>query len=128
MINGKKGQLETFIQNISQKHKKDISIYDRSFLLNLAEKRQENLGLPELSDYLDYLFEDQEEADQYFRLIGNTYSCFFRDSLVCAYLKELVIPDVLRNKRAGGEIRVWSAGCAAVGRKYTRLRYIWMKR
>ncbi|MCX6089475.1 MAG: hypothetical protein NTX88_03675 [Candidatus Atribacteria bacterium] len=65
--------------------------------------------------YLEHLAQDREEAEALFRSLSIGYSEFFRDPLTFALLEQVVLPGLAekKEKTGRGEIRVWSAGCAA---------------
>ena len=103
------------IRAVQQAPGGDVSAYDPSFLLNSAEKRRLATGLESVADYGDYLAAHREEAELFCRSLHIAYSDFFRNPLTFALLEQVVLPGLAeaRKKTGRGEIRVWSAGCAA---------------
>ena len=72
-----------------------------------------------LDSYVKYLQQTPNEVDALFRdlLIGVTQ--FFRDPKAFTVLEQQIIPKLFDNKPAGGEIRVWSVGCASGEEAYS---------
>lgn len=90
----------------------DLSIFDEAFLGKTLEKRWTSLGLNNAVEYLAILKKNGGEADALYRLLYVSFSQFFRDPITFAMLEQRILPDIIARKRDGGEIRVWSAGCA----------------
>lgn len=95
-------------------HGLDASCYDASFLARSAEKRR-GAAIGEPAAYLERLASDRAEAEALLRSLRVVYSEFFRSPLAFALLEQCVLPELLdaRRRAGGGELRVWSAGCAA---------------
>ncbi len=97
-------------------HGHDASAYDRRFLATAVAQRVEarrashDAALTE-GQYARALAEDPAEAAVLLHALRVTFSEFFRDPLAFALLEHRILP-ALAQSRAGGELRVWSAGCA----------------
>lgn len=102
-------------------HGTDISWYDRTFLEKSVADRYALCGVTSDDDYLTLLSGSAAEARALTRSLRITYSEFFRNPLTFAFLEERVLPSLVREKQgaAGGEVRVWSAGCAAGQEAYS---------
>lgn len=100
------------IRIMRQNYRRDISIYDKSFLEKSINKRVGALGLKSSMDYIPYLSESGIEADQFFDSLNITYSEFFRNPLTFAILEQWILPKIIEAKAGASEIRVWSSGCA----------------
>lgn len=96
-------------------HGLDLSRFDESFLHNLFDRRRQAMGLGSLDAYAARLARDGGEAERLRDSLRVAYSEFFRDPLTFAYLEQVALPLLVEQRgRAGhGEVRVWSAGCAA---------------
>ena len=110
-----------FIKAVLESTGRDISPFDPSFLEVAAGKRMEKLSAKDADSYTLLLSADAKEAVAYSESLGNSYSEFFRNSLTFSVLERHVIPALLSRKSesGGGEIRVWSAGCAAGQEPYS---------
>jgi chemotaxis methyl-accepting protein methylase len=114
-------ELEEIITVMSEKHFKDISVYDYSFIKQTIETRVACLSLKNTRDYLNQLDNDSSEAGYLYSTLNNVYSEFFRNPLVFSVLEKLVFPRLFRTNtdRSHSEIRVWSAGCSAGQEAYS---------
>ena len=106
--------LEAVIAVMGQTHGRDVSIYNESFLAKSLEKRRQAAACATPTTYLQFLAEDAAEAEAFQRSLRVIYSEFFRNPLAFALLEQLILPGLIEGKvRSQGEIRIWSAGCAA---------------
>ncbi|WP_119966653.1 EAL domain-containing protein [Simplicispira lacusdiani] len=69
--------------------------------------------------YLQRLSEDEAERNALCSDLLINVTEFFRDPAVFAQLAEEVLPDLLRGRDAGDELRIWSAGCASGEEAYS---------
>lgn len=119
---GGKGQatgLEKVLILLRRQTGHDFSAYKRSMIERRIERR---LALHRLTDYDGYigtLRENPNELELLFRelLIGVTG--FFRDEEVWNNLRDAVLPELLRQRPAGGELRAWVAGCSTGEEAYS---------
>lgn len=106
--------LDAAIMVMEQSHGRDLSLYNETFLANSLEKRRQASACVNTAAYLHRLAEDATEAEALHRSLRVVYSEFFRNPLTFALLEQLVLPGLIKDKiRRQGEIRIWSAGCAA---------------
>lgn len=77
-------------------------------------RRLRALGLPDLGAYLGHLSapEGRAERAEFISAITTNDSAFFREPHHFALLRESVLPPLLARARAGGRVRLWSAGTA----------------
>lgn len=97
----------------------DFGRYKQSTLVRRVQRRMQMLYLDSANKYTRYLKENSEEVDALFRdlLIGVTQ--FFRDEESFDVLARKVIPELFREKKADGQLRVWTPGCASGQEAYT---------
>ncbi len=90
------------------------------------EHRIQELQLPDIQAYRDYLQNTQEEWRVLDGLSRVTISRFYRDKRVFAMLEQEVLPQLAEQAIACGEtsLRIWSAGCASGEEPYT-LSLLW---
>lgn len=69
--------------------------------------------------YIEFVSENAQKAHACFQSLYITYTQFFRDPLLFAYLEQKTIPGLIRNAQDKGEIRIWSAGCATGQEAYS---------
>jgi chemotaxis protein methyltransferase CheR len=113
------------IQNIKLLMKEiyalDISVYDNSFLEKTLANRMNESSCKTISDYIFLLNHSTSESAILMDSLNNNYSEFFRNQLNFMMLEQNILPRILREKESGsgGEIRIWSAGCAAGQEPYS---------
>lgn len=97
-----------------KQHGLDLSCYEDAFLRRSLAKRQEARNCDNMAAYATLLTADRKEAGALARALQVTYSEFFRNSLVFAVLKQVILPGLLAARSTGrpAEIRIWSAACA----------------
>jgi chemotaxis protein methyltransferase CheR len=89
--------------------------YRRSMLQRRISARMAKLRLWDCDDYLRRLRTDPAECEQLIDTILINVSSFFRNPVVFEVIAQSALTAILEAKRSAqsGEIRVWSAGCAA---------------
>ena len=94
---------------------RDIYLFDENFLAKSLEKRLAVTSTETLTAYIECLGHDPVEMEAFYRSLRITYSEFFRNPLAFALLEQLILPGLVEEKarNSRGELRVWSAGCAA---------------
>lgn len=107
--------VEQVIVILRERHGLDVSCYDPSYLGRTVEKRWQSRADASAEAYLDCLRQDPAEAAAFARSLRVTYSDFFRNPLAFALLEQVVLPTFLDGNGGSvrGEVRVWSAACAA---------------
>jgi chemotaxis methyl-accepting protein methylase len=106
---------DTLIRLLQEAHGLDLSPFDAAFLDKSAEARREEGGFASVAALTEHLTQHRAAAEAFCRSLRIGYSEFFRSPLAFAVLEKLVLPGLVAEKGAcgRGEIRVWSAGCAA---------------
>jgi chemotaxis protein methyltransferase CheR len=89
-------------------------------------RRCQELGLPDLIAYRDYLMAHPAEWSLLESFCRISISRFYRDRAVFDYLAQVVLPNLaqLALSRGETELRFWSVGCASGEEPYT-LSLIW---
>jgi two-component system, chemotaxis family, CheB/CheR fusion protein len=90
----------------------DFSLYKKNTLYRRIERRISVLQIDNVSKYVSYLQQNPQEVDFLFNelLIGVTN--FFREPETFEFLKENVIPNLLRSRMKERLIRIWIPGCS----------------
>ncbi|MFO7534682.1 MAG: protein-glutamate O-methyltransferase CheR [Kiritimatiellia bacterium] len=93
----------------------DIASYDGPFLRNSIGKRLAATGIQTVEAYGSHLADNPAEATCFVHSLSINYSEFFRNPLTFALLEQLVLPDLIAEKKRSdrAEIRIWSAAAAA---------------
>ena len=98
---------------------RDFSHYKLTTIMRRLERRMQIYQLENMNSYLEVLRKNQEEtillADDFLINVTN----FFRDPQVFRYLEERIIPKLLKRKKPGEQLRVWSIGCATGEEAYS---------
>jgi chemotaxis protein methyltransferase CheR len=107
--------VDAIVQIMEQRHGLDISAYEGYFLRQTIAKRLAESGLQTVEAYGECLAGSRAEAEALYRSLHVGYSEFFCDPLAFALLEQQILPALIAGKKhtGGGELRVWSAGCAA---------------
>jgi two-component system CheB/CheR fusion protein len=97
----------------------DFSNYKPATLRRRVERRLNVRGLTTLAEYARLLREDPHEPAALMKELLISVTNFFRDPEAFAALEARVIPALFERKRAGDQVRVWSAGCATGEEAYS---------
>jgi chemotaxis protein methyltransferase CheR len=100
----------------------DASLLSAGALTQAVGRRVAGLGLQGPSAYWPRLREENGELNSLVQTLTNKETYFFREPHQFQVLRDRVVPELLaaREKRgAGGELRVWSAGCATGEEAYS---------
>jgi two-component system CheB/CheR fusion protein len=97
----------------------DFSEYKLPSIRRRLTRRMALHQLTTLHDYVQLLRDDRAEAPALFEDILIHVTSFFREPEAYDKLAEHVFPEILKQKRQGGTIRVWSAGCSTGEEAYS---------
>jgi two-component system CheB/CheR fusion protein len=97
----------------------DFSEYKRTSISRRVARRLAMHRLTTLREYVQVLRDDRAEAPALVEDILIHVTSFFRDPKVYDKLAEQVFPEILKQKRRGGTIRLWSAGCSTGEEAYS---------
>ena len=94
----------------------DLSGYRPGTLQRRVAARMLRAKATDIDEYARQLHLDPDECDRLISTIAIKVSSFFRDPIVFELTARKLLSDIIqRNRRSGapgGDIRVWSAGCA----------------
>ena len=94
-------------------HGFDLSCYDETFFVQSLQRRLAATATATIEEYLVLLQRTPAEARKLLESMDVVYSEFFRNLLAFALLEQALLPGIIEEKeKSGGELRVWSAGCA----------------
>lgn len=97
----------------------DSAAYKRSSLQRRIARRRQSLGLAGYAEYGDYLEVHPDEFEALFNTILINVTDFFRDPPAWEIISDVILPQILAQKKPSEPIRVWSAGCAAGQEAYS---------
>ena len=95
----------------------DFSNYKRSTLLRRLERRVTIHNLFSLPAYAAFIREHPEESFALLKDLLISVTNFFRDDIPFQYLKENVLPELIR--RGAETLRIWVVGCATGEEAYS---------
>ena len=110
-----------FLRKISNDHS-GILVPDDKFdmFYSRLSKRIRMHGLANFKEYCHYLENNQDtEFTEFINAVTTNLTSFFREKHHFYYLKETVIPQVLKRNGTKKTIRVWSAGCSTGEEPYS---------
>ena len=112
-------ELESLLDYLRRTRGFDFTGYKRATLERRITKRLQSVGCSGYDDYLDYLEVHPDEFALLFNTVLINVTSFFRDASSWEFLKETVLPDLLKRRRRPAAVRIWSAGCATGQEAYT---------
>lgn len=110
--------LKEILQLIRKEQKTDFSQYKMSTIRRRLAKRMVASGAQNLSSYHVNLQRDPRELELLAQELLVSVTSFFRDEEAFDVIRD-VIREILKTKKPGDEIRVWSAGCATGEEAYS---------
>jgi PAS domain S-box-containing protein len=113
--NGPQGDEDAFRQMLSMlriRKGTDFTYYKQSTIQRRILRRVALSKSPSPAAYLVLLRENKQEQDILYQDLLIPVTSFFRDTKVFENLCETVFPQILKNKKEDGPIRIWIAGCS----------------
>jgi chemotaxis protein methyltransferase CheR len=110
-----------FLRKISNEHS-GILVPDDKFdmFYSRLSKRVRVLGLTDFKQYCQHLKNNPEqEFTEFINAVTTNLTSFFREKHHFEYLKNTVIPEVLKRNNTSKKITVWSAGCSTGEEPYS---------
>jgi len=111
--------LQSILSVLDDRFDYDFADYKRPTLLRRTQRRMSLRNIDEFETYAKMVREDEKEAAALFRDLMINVSSFFRDPKAWEELEREIIDPLVARRESGGEIRVWSAGCATGEEAYT---------
>lgn len=106
-------KMKEVIDLVREVHGLDLSCFDETFFSQSLQRRRIATATASIEEYLELLQQSPAEAKNFLESMDVVYSEFFRNPLAFALLEQALLPGIFDEKeKSGGEIRVWSAGCA----------------
>jgi two-component system CheB/CheR fusion protein len=105
--------IEQLLGTLAEERALDLRAYKRSTLQRRINKRMGQLSMGDYSRYLDYIRSNPGEVNTLLNTVLINVTEFFRDPQAWEYLRQKVLPDLLRDCKPGDSFRAWCAGCAS---------------
>lgn len=99
-----------------------IQVPDERFdmFYSRLSKRVRKLGLSDFKEYCNYLIDRPDvEFTEFINAITTNLTAFFRENHHFEYLRDVVLPEVIRRNSNTRQIKVWSAGCSTGEEPYS---------
>lgn len=127
---GEKAGIENLIENhdpdlksiISQLHKAtgvDFNAYKMNTIKRRIIRRMFLYRLKTLNEYANLLTQKNEEIDILYQDLLINVTSFFRDTDTHKYLKDNLLPKLLKRKKSGESLRIWVPACATGQEAYS---------
>jgi two-component system, chemotaxis family, CheB/CheR fusion protein len=91
----------------------DFNSYKQSTLQRRIQRRMALHRIERLEQYANFLRGNAQEAQGLFNDLLINVTRFFRDESAFKALSKKFIPQLVKSKARGGELRVWVPGCAS---------------
>ncbi len=104
--------LETFVHDLLEERGLDFRGYKPASLERRIRKRYLQLGIEDLTRYMDLLKADPEEVETLLNSVLINVTEFFRDPQAWDLLRAEVLSPLFGLMRPGDIFRAWSAGCS----------------
>lgn len=112
-------KLHQAIQELVYAYNFELLAFDEEFLIKSLGRGADAAGLQEPVAYCEHLKHNPEAADHFFKSFHITYTQFFREPLLFAYIEHRLVPGFVQQAPQGREIRIWSAGCSTGQEAYS---------
>jgi len=109
------------LRAISSSHSGIIVTDDKfDMFYSRLSRRVRMLQLKNFQEYCQYLQNNEEtEFTEFINAITTNLTAFFRENHHFEYVKNTIIPELLKRNHASREIKVWSAGCSTGEEPYS---------
>ncbi len=112
-------ELGQLLDTLRRRSSLDFSGYKASTLSRRIRQRMHLGHCADAGDYAARLAVDDDEREALCQDLLINVTEFFRDAPVFSLLDEEVLPDLLRGRDPGDDLRLWSAGCASGEEAYS---------
>jgi len=96
-----------------------LSEQKRELVYGRLAKRLRTLDLQSFAQYCSYLEQSPDELHELVNAITTNLTSFFREPYHFDYLRENLLPELLRHNAQSRRIRIWSAGCSTGEEPYS---------
>jgi two-component system CheB/CheR fusion protein len=111
--------LDVLLEYLKRTRGFDFTGYKRANVTRRVQKRMQAIRIPTYADYVDYLEVHPDEFVSLFNTILINVTAFFRDPEHWEFLREEIVPRIVKSKPPGAPIRVWVPGCASGEEAFT---------
>ncbi len=125
LVDGEFAMTDQDLKTIASLIYEDAGIYlnesKATLVYSRLAKRIRQIGLDSFHSYCQLVSsrEGQEERRGMLSLLTTNFTRFFREEHHFDHLRQTVLPGLISRARAGGRVRIWSAGCSQGQEPYT---------
>lgn len=93
----------------------------KSMVYSRVSRRLRELGYENFASYRELLLsaDSGRERTELLSALTTNVTHFFREQHHFDFLREKILPDLVKKARAGGRVRIWSAGCSTGQEPYS---------
>ena len=113
LIDDNNTDLRAILSSLHQFTGVDFTVYKMRTIKRRILRRMMLNKVKELKVYLNLIEEKKEELDILYQDLLINVTSFFRDSDTYKYLKEILIPKLLKTKTEGDPLRIWVPACSS---------------
>ncbi|MCC6302171.1 MAG: protein-glutamate O-methyltransferase CheR [Gammaproteobacteria bacterium] len=96
-----------------------LSEQKRELVYGRLAKRLRSLDLQTFAQYCDFVQDDAGELHELVNAITTNLTSFFREPYHFDYLRDTLLPELLRRNAGSCRLRLWSAGCSTGEEPYS---------
>ena len=97
----------------------DFTHYRKTTILRRIQRRMLVHKIERLNDYVKYLQTNPTEINALYQDMLINVTSFFRNTKMFDSLKSLIFPQLMKQRGADGNIRIWTPGCASGEETYS---------
>jgi two-component system, chemotaxis family, CheB/CheR fusion protein len=113
MIDDDNADLRAILSCLNQFTGVDFTVYKMRTIKRRILRRMMLNKVKELKAYLNLIEGKKEELDILYQDLLINVTSFFRDSETYKYLKEYLLPKLLKKKQEGESLRIWVPACSS---------------
>lgn len=111
--------LPDLIELLQKRVGRDLGPYKPETVRRWIDRRMKARGMPDRRAYLAAIRSDSNELELLSRELMPKVTSFFRDPNAYAYLREAVLPQLIRDRAGKQSLRVWVPGCSSGEEAYS---------
>lgn len=119
LIDNANPDLETILNQLLKATGVDFSVYKMNTIKRRIIRRMLLYKIATLHEYAQLILQKNEEIDILYQDLLINVTSFFRDTDTHKYLKENLLPKMLKRKKIGESLRIWVPACATGEEAYS---------
>lgn len=97
----------------------DFANYKLPTLLRRIERRMHVRSISSLPGYAEFIKEYPDELQALLKDLLISVTNFYRDAEAFEAIEKEILPEIIKGKKAGDQVRIWIAGCATGEEAYS---------